>query len=69
MEAPRSNDPSGTLQSQNMTQDTLTFEGKQLVLRWPANLTAEQFADLQAWVNIALRRTARENRLKVPGEL
>jgi hypothetical protein len=67
MDAPKPNDPMATLQSQQMTQDTLTFEGKQLVLRWPATLSAEQFADLEAWVNIALRRTARENKLKTQG--
>jgi hypothetical protein len=47
-----------------MTQDTFTIEGNVAVIRWPAALSPEQYQDLQDWIKVALRRTAREAGVK-----
>jgi hypothetical protein len=55
--------PGGKL-APGMTQDTFTIEGNVAVIRWPASLSPEQFQDLQDWIKVALRRTAREAGVK-----
>ena len=42
-----------------MNQDTFTLDEGQVVLQWPADISAESYDDLQAWLDLITRRMKR----------
>jgi hypothetical protein len=51
--------------SSGIKQDVFTLDEGQAVLQWPANLSADSFNDLRAWLEIALRKMARAAGVKL----
>ena len=42
-----------------MNQDTFTLDEGQVVLQWPADISAESYDDLKAWLDLITRRMKR----------
>ena len=42
-----------------MNQDTLTLDEGQVVLQWPASISAENYKDLKDWLDLMTRRISR----------
>lgn len=47
-------------------QDTFSLDEGQVVLQWPSKITADSFAELKEWVNLQLRKIARQNSITDP---
>ena len=51
-----------------MNQDTFTLDEGQVVLQWPADISAESYDDLKAWLDLITRRMKRTVTTGATGE-